>query len=164
MTIGEIILFVIALAVMLVGLAGVILPVLPGAPLIFAAVIGYGALTGFESLSKEIIITLAILTGVSLLLDWLPGIVGVKKFGGSVWGVTGSMVGMLAGLFVGGVIGMVVLSFVGAVVGEILAGRKNEQAFRAGAGSFIGFFFGVVAKFTIGSVMIGIFAWQVLFH
>ena len=165
MSVREIVYFIIALLVMLVGLAGVILPVLPGAPFIFGAAFLYAVLTGFAAIGAKTLIILGILTAISLLLDWLSSTYGVKKSGGSTLGMLGSMVGMVVGLVIPGVglVGFIVGAFIGAFLGEILAGKKYQQAARAGLGSLLGLILGGVVKFALAAVMIGIFIWQVLF-
>jgi uncharacterized protein YqgC (DUF456 family) len=161
----EITLFIIALIVMLIGLVGIILPILPGVPLIFGAAFFYALLTGFTTINSQILIIFALLTIISLFLDWLATALGVKKMGGSRAGMFGAFVGMIAGLFLPGVgiIGFIVGAFVGAFLFELLIGKEARDALRAGLGSFIGFLAGGLLKFVIGSVMIGIFIWHILF-
>jgi len=163
MSIEEILLFAFALLVMLVGLVGVIIPILPGIPLILGASFVYALITNFQAVTWSIVGIFAILTAVSLVLDWLATTYGVKKMGGSYAGMIGAFGGMIIGLFSGAIVGLIVGAFVGAVVGELLAGKKSETALRAGVGSFLGFLAGGVVKFAIGAAMIGIFVWQILF-
>ena len=165
MTWFEIVIFILALLVMLVGLAGIILPVVPGVPIIFIAALLYALLTDFATISSQTIIIFAVLTVLSLLLDWLATAVGVKKMGGSYIGMIGAFVGMIAGLLLPGVgiIGFVIGAFVGAFLFELLISKKAQVALRAGFGSFIGFIAGGLLKFVIGASMIGVFVREVLF-
>jgi len=165
MTWFEIVIFILALLVMLVGLAGIILPVIPGVPIIFGAAFLYALLTDFATISSQTIIIFAVLTVLSLLLDWLATAVGVKKMGGSYIGMIGAFVGMIVGLLLPGVgiIGFVIGAFVGAFLFEWLISKKAQVALRAGFGSFIGFIAGGLLKFVIGVAMIGLFVWEVLF-
>jgi len=154
---------VLALLIMLFGLVGILIPVLPGAPLIFLAALGYGLLTDFSDLAITALIWLGALAAISLLLDWLPGILGVKKYGGSILGMAGALAGMAIGLVIFSLPGLILGSFFGAVAGEMLSGKNSQQAMRAGLGSLVGFFVGTVFKLIIGVVMVGIFVWQVVF-
>jgi uncharacterized protein YqgC (DUF456 family) len=161
----EIIMFIIALMLMIVGMAGIILPLLPGVPIIFAAALLYGVATGFAQVTGQVILIFAILTAISLLLDWLATVIGVRKMGGSYLGMLGAFIGMIAGLLLPGVgiFGFIIGAFIGAVLFELLIGKTSKQAMRAGLGSFIGFLIGGVLRFAIGAVMIGIFIYRVLF-
>ena len=162
MSVLAVLLFVIALAVMFVGLAGVILPVLPGVPLIFGAAVLYGILTGFEDIDLTVILILAGFTVAALVVDYLANFISVRKMGGSVVGAIGAVVGLMIGIFIG-VVWIIVLPFVLAVTFELIAGRESRQALKSGMGSFVGLLFGGLTRFIIGCVMIGIFLWKVLF-
>ena len=165
MTWYEIIYFVIALAVMLFGLAGTILPIIPGVPIIFVAIVIHTLLTDFSVISGQAIVVFAVLTVASLLLDWLAGSLGVKRMGGSAAGMIGAFVGMIAGLMIpgAGLFVFILGAFAGAVVFEMLAGKESKTALKAGLGSFIGFLAGTVIKFAIGVVMIVYFIWMIIF-
>ncbi|UCG31001.1 MAG: DUF456 family protein [candidate division WOR-3 bacterium] len=162
MNILEITLFVIALLVMIIGLAGVILPVLPGIPLIFGAAVLYGILTGFEQIDIYLILVFAGLTAFGLIVDYLANYFSVKKMGGGRAGAVGAVIGLMVGIFFG-LVWIIVLPFVFAVTLELIAGREAHQALRSGIGSFVGLLFGGLTRFIIGSVMVGIFVWKVLF-
>ncbi len=164
MSAREIIFFVLALAVMLVGLAGVVLPLLPGIPLIFIAIIGYLLATGFGQMPTVVLVTLAGLTLLSFFIDWLASVYGVKRFGGTKLGMLGSLVGTIVGLVVANIPGLIIGAIIGAYAGEILAGKSSPEAWRAGFGSFFGLVTGHVLKLVMGTVMIGLFVWQVLFR
>ncbi|MEW5924722.1 MAG: DUF456 family protein [Candidatus Zixiibacteriota bacterium] len=165
MTWYEIIYFIIALIVMLFGLAGTVLPIIPGIPIIFTAFVIYAILTDFASISGQTVIVFAILTAASVLLDWLAGSLGVRKMGGSTAGMIGALVGTVVGLFIpgAGLFIFILCAFIGAVVFEMIAGRESRAAFRAGLGSLIGFLAGTVVKLAIAIIMIVYFVWVVLF-
>ena len=165
MTWVEITLFIIAVLVMLVGLAGVILPVVPGIPLIFGVALIYAAITDFIIIDSQTLIIFGVLTAVSLLMDWLATVVGVRKMGGSYLGMLGAFLGMIAGLIMpfAGIFSFIIGAFIGAFAFEFLLGKQAQVALRAGLGSFIGFLAGGLIKFVIGATMIGMFIWKVLF-
>ncbi|UCC79837.1 MAG: DUF456 domain-containing protein [Candidatus Zixiibacteriota bacterium] len=164
MTWLEIILFIAALIFMFVGLLGVILPVLPGIPLIFGVALVFSILTDFTYLSGQTIIIMGILAVISLILDWIATLFGVKRMGGSKAGIFGAFIGMIVGLFIPGVgiFGFVIGAFVGAFIFELMVNRESKKALKAGLGSFIGFLVGGVLKLVVGAVMIGMFIWHVL--
>jgi uncharacterized protein YqgC (DUF456 family) len=162
---SEIILFILAIAVMLVGLAGVVLPVIPGVPIIFGAAFLYALLTDFSTIGAQTLIIFAVLTVASMVLDWAASVMGVKKMGGSYAGMIGAFIGMIVGLSVPGIgiIGFIIGAFVGAYAMEFLINKDSRVALRAGLGSFLGFLAGGLMKFVIGAIIIGIFIWQVIF-
>lgn len=162
---SEIILFILAVAVMLVGLAGVVLPVIPGVPIIFGAAFLYALLTDFSTIGGKTLIIFAILTVASMVLDWVASVMGVKKMGGSYAGMIGAFIGMIVGLSVPGIgiIGFIIGAFAGACAMEFLINKDSRLALRAGLGSFLGFLAGGLMKFVIGAIIIGIFVWQVIF-
>jgi uncharacterized protein YqgC (DUF456 family) len=160
---GTIVLFVLTLIVLLFGLAGTIIPMLPGLPIMWAGALIYAILTGFARIGPTYLIVFGILTVVVQVLDYVANLYGAKKMGASGWGIFGALVGMLVGLFTGGVIGLVAGSFAGAILGEILIGKTGSQALKAGLGTFLGFLGGTLIKFAVGCAMLGIFLWQVIF-
>ena len=155
-------LFILTMLIMLVGLAGTILPMIPGLPIMWVGALVYAILTGFEEVGWTYLIVFGALTAVVQLLDYVANLYGAKKMGASGWGIFGAFVGMLVGLFTGGVIGLLVGSFAGAVLGEVLVGKKGSQALKAGVGTFLGFLGGTLIKFVVGCAMLGVFIWQVL--
>jgi len=158
----EILLFIGTLIIMTVGLAGVILPVLPGIPLIFAGALLYGIVTHFKEISVNLVIIFGSLAVISLIADYAANYFCVKKMGGGKAGAIGAVIGMLIGISAG-LTGIIIGSFLGAVAGELIAGKKEREALRAGTGAFLGFLLGGLAKFVLGCVMIGIFVRQTLF-
>ncbi len=158
----EILIFIIALIIMIVGLAGVFLPVLPGIPLIFGGALLYSIITGFEKITLELILIFASLTVFSLIIDYLANYLSVRKMGGGTAGAVGAVIGLLVGIFVG-LVGIILLPFVFAVMFELIAGKREGQALKAGLGAFLGLMFGGLLRFVVGCIMIGIFVWKVIF-
>lgn len=136
------------------GMAGAVLPALPGAPLVLAGMIIYGFFDGFTHLTWQFFLGQFILILFVFGVDYLAGIWGVVKSGGSKYAVWGSLVGALIGLFLLGPLGVILGPFLGAVGGELLAGKNIDQAVKAGVGTLIGFLGGVVIKLAIQSLMI----------
>jgi uncharacterized protein YqgC (DUF456 family) len=161
---GMIAAFVLTLLIMLFGLVGTILPVVPGLPIMWVGAIIYALLTGFEKIGWTYLIIFGVLTIAVQALDYLANLYGAKKMGASGWGILGAFLGMVVGLFIGGMIGLLLGPFVGAVLGEVLIGQKTaSQALKAGVGTFLGFLGGTLVKFAVGCAMLGVFLWNVLF-
>lgn len=159
--------YAIALLMVLLGLAGTVLPAIPGLPLVFAGMLLAAWAGGFEQIGFWTLVVLAVLTLLSIGIDLLASAAGAKRVGASRLAVAGSLVGTVLGLFFG-LVGVFVGPFAGAVVGELIARRKLDgtelgQATRVGLGTWFGIFVGIVLKLTLAFAMIGIFAlawWQ----
>lgn len=164
MTNGTVLLFIGSFLVMLAGLVGILIPFIPDIPVIFSAAFVFALATRFAYVGWGTIGLFAVMTVVAVLLDWLPGVLGVKKMGGSYLGMIGSAIGMVFGLAIANLPGLIVGSFVGAFSFELLGGKNGRQALRAGSGTILGFLFGGLMKFVIGTAMMGIFVWQVFFR
>jgi len=136
---------------MIMGIAGCLLPMLPGPPLSYLGLITIHFSSKIDFSSKFLIYWGIIVILVSIL-DYVIPIWGTKYFGGSKYGVWGSMAGLLAGLFIPPV-GIIIGPFLGAVVGEMLAGNK-QNALKAGFGSFIGFLAGTIVKLLVSLIML----------
>ncbi|MEK6766173.1 MAG: DUF456 domain-containing protein [Planctomycetota bacterium] len=158
----QIIILIIVLLIMLGGLSGVILPAIPSTPLIWLGIFIYAVCDGFESISWLLLLIFAVLTIISLALDYLGGVIGAKKFGATKWGLIGSVIGGIAGFFTGGIVGLIFGPFFGAVLLELIFGKDLRGAFKSGAGTLVGFIGGAIAKLAIGVIMIGIFIWEVI--
>jgi len=145
-------LVVIAIFLLVAGIVGCIVPALPGVPLSYLALV----LLRFSDKGDEVSNTLLIVYGVATvlvtILDYVIPAWGTKRFGGSKWGVWGSIVGLFAGLFMGPW-GIVVGPFVGAVVFELLGGKPSKEAIRAGWGSFIGLLSGTIVKLIVAGLI-----------
>ena len=146
-----------ALLVMILGALGTVLPVLPGTPLIFLSALGYGFYEGFNKITPLILGILFFLMLITLLIDYISGVVGAKKYGATKYGTWGSFIGLIIGLIFFNIPGLLLGPFVGAVVGEMLNGRKLEEALRVGLGTVVGMAGGAIFKATFSVAMIAIF-------
>lgn len=145
---------VLAIVFMLVGLAGTFLPVLPGIPVMFLAIAGYGWYEGFHLVTPKYLAIMGGLTILSVLVDYLAGVMGARHYGSSRTGVWGAFIGGIVGVLVGGPLGLVIGPWLGAFLGEYLQVRDIERAVQVGTGTVIGIFAGVMAKLVIGVVML----------
>jgi len=148
--------FALVLAVLffIAGFVFTVFPVLPGILIIFAGMLVYGLLAGFETLGLLFFVGQAVAVGLSYLADYAAGVWAVKKYGGSSAAVWGSIIGVLAGIFVFGPFGIILGPFLGAVAGEILAGGAPSRALRAGIGTLVGFLGATGIKLVIGAGMV----------
>lgn len=152
----EIFLIIMAGILLLVGLLGSLLPVLPGIPLSYVGIILL-QLTDRVQFSSRFLIVWGIIVVVIQVLDYFIPAWGAKRFGGSRLGIWGSIVGMIVG-FAFGPWGIVLGPFVGAMLGELMAGKRSDHALRAAFGTFIGLIVGTVAKLVVAAMLIYYYA------
>ena len=147
---------------MAAGLAGSVLPSLPGSPLILLGAFLYAWNTGFESVSWTTLLTLLILTLLGQALEFFSSALGVKRFGGSRFGMGGGILGGIIGLFLGGIFGLIMGTFLGALLLEMIHTRNMESSLKSGFGTLVGLFLGAIGKLAISIIMIGIFLVKIL--
>ena len=140
----DIVWFVIAGILMLVGIIGCFLPILPGPPIAYAGLLLLQLRSEAPFSSKFMVIWLLITIAVTVL-DYIIPAYGTKKYGGSRLGVVGTFAGLFIGLFFSPV-GIIVGPLLGALIGEYIAGKNSKQALKAAWGSFIGFLLGSLIK------------------
>ena len=138
------------------GIAGLVLPILPGPFLIFAGLTMAAWLENFDYVGTGTILLLGILMVAAFGIDFLAGALGVKRFGGSQRAVFGALVGSVVGLFFA-LPGIIFGPFIGAVIGQISNRDSFRDAGKAGLGVWLGIVLGTAAKVTIGLVMVGIY-------
>ena len=143
---------IIAIILLIAGIVGCIVPALPGVPLSYVALWLIRFTDKGDEISNRILIIWGIVTILVTILDYVIPVWGTKRFGGSKWGVWGSTIGLIAGLFLGPW-GVIVGPFVGAVVFELLGGKPSREAIRAGWGSFIGLLSGTIIKLICCGLM-----------
>jgi uncharacterized protein len=160
-TTAEIIGLSLALLIMLAGLIGSILPVIPGIPVILVAAIGHRLYFGAHSINDTVMVILIVLTLISIALDFLAGMFGANKFGATWRGAVGAIIGGIVGLFFN-LPGIILGPFIGATLFELLGDREWEKAVKAGLGATVGLLAGIVGKFAIGVVMILLFTTNVI--
>lgn len=149
-------LWIIAVILVLVGLAGTVLPALPGAPLVFLGLLIAAWADGFQKVGWFPLTLLGVLTAGTFAVDFLATSLGAKRVGASYLAIGGAVVGTIVGLFLG-IPGLLLGPFVGAVVGEYIARRDLRQAGRVGLGTWLGLVLGTAAKLGLIFLMIGLF-------
>jgi uncharacterized protein YqgC (DUF456 family) len=151
----EIVLYVLGAAALAVGLAGVVLPAIPGSALLVLGVLLVAWADGFTRVSGWTVVACAVLGAAIWAVDLAAGILGARAFGASRWAVLGSGLGLLVGLFFG-LPGIVLGPAVGALVLEYARDPDFERALRAGAGAFVGFVLGSAVKVALAFVLVGV--------
>ena len=154
--------YVIAAALIVIGLIGTILPALPGLPLVFAGMLLAAWAGNFEQVGIAMLVFLGGLTLLSIAVDFWATAMGAKRVGASRKAIIGAMLGTFAGLFFGP-IGLLLGPFAGALAGELLhrrslGGSDLGDAAKIGFGTWIGILFGVVLKLGLAFAMLGLFA------
>ena len=155
-------LYVLAALLVLVGLAGVILPALPGLPLVFAGMLLAAWVDHFDTVGPIPLAILGLLTLVSFLVDFWATAHGAKRVGASRKALVGAVLGTFAGLFFAPV-GLFVGPFAGALIGELLHGRQLHIAAKVGFGTWLGIVLAIVLKLGLAFAMLGIFAFAWFF-
>lgn len=162
MSASDVALWILTIGLMVAGLAGAVLPVLPGAALVLAGAVLGAWIDGFERVGGWTVGVLVALALLSWVLDYVAGVLGAKKVGASKQALLGAAIGTVAGLFLG-FVGVLVMPFVGAAAGEYMARRDHRAAARVGVATGLGLVVALVAKVVIAFVMIGVFVVALLF-
>jgi uncharacterized protein len=149
-----IVLWIAASVLIAIGAVGLVLPVLPGAPLIFIGALLAAWAEDFQYLGPWSLVLLGALAALAVAVDFIASAFGAKRFGASGRAVAGATIGALVGIFFGPV-GVLVGPFVGAVLGELTVRRSLAAAGRAGVGAALGLALGTAAKLAIAFAMIG---------
>ena len=144
-----------AIAFILVGLAGTVIPALPGIPMIFAGAWIIAWVGDYEHIGWVSLVFLAVLTVIGLVVDWVAQTMGAKKAGASRYGLAGSLIGTIAGIFMG-IWGILFMPLVGAFIGEYIAKRDLRVATNVGWATWIGMLAGTAIKLALSFMMIGI--------
>lgn len=152
----QILLWLLAALLIVLGFAGLILPVVPGIPLVFAGLVLLAWAENFAYVGWMTLTLLGLLALVSYGIDFLASALGAKKFGASPRAVVGAALGALAGLFFG-LVGILLGPFVGAVLGEFSRQSSVRAAAHAGVGATLGLLFGALLKIALAFAMIGVF-------
>jgi uncharacterized protein YqgC (DUF456 family) len=148
--------WVLAIALIVVGVIGTFLPVLPGAALVFGGMLLAAWIDDFQRVGWITLVILGVLTLLVFVVDIVAGLLGAKRVGASKLAIVGAAIGTVVGLFFG-LVGVLVAPFVGAFAGEVIARGQLAPAARVGFGTWIGLMMGALAKLALVLAMIGVF-------
>ena len=149
--------YALAVILILVGIAGVILPALPGLPLVFIGMLLAEWAGDFQQIGWVTLVVLGLLTLLSVAVDFFATLVGAKRVGASKKALWGAVLGTFVGIFFGP-IGLFAGPFVGALLGELWHGKEIGQATKVGLGTWLGIVLGIVLKLGVAFAMLGLFA------
>ena len=149
--------WLLAAVLVLIGVAGAVLPALPGVPLVFAGLLAAAWADDFQRVGVFTLVLLGVLTLLSFVIDFAATMLGAKRVGATKLAIVGAALGTVAGLFLG-IPGLILGPFVGAVIGELLSHGEMQQAARAGIATWMGLLFGTLAKLALVFTMLGVFA------
>jgi len=142
----------VGIVMMISGILGGILPVLPGPPLSYIGLLMLHFTERYQ-FSPRFLIIWAFITVLVYLLDYVIPVWGTRRYGGSKRGVWGSIIGLIVGLFFFPPFGIIIGPFAGAVLGELSSGKDSGSALRSGFGSFVGFMTGTLLKLITSGLM-----------
>lgn len=146
---------IVGVVLCLLAFAGALLPALPGPPLSLAALIILALATKCAPpLTITLLVVMGVVTGIVAMVDYVLPVVGAKKFGATRWGIFGSIVGMIAGIWLPPPgLGMILGSLLGAIAGELIGGKTGTAALKAGIGTFVGTVLAIAVKFAACGIM-----------
>lgn len=146
------------ISLVLIGIAGAFLPVIPGIPLVFAGLLLGAWIDDFSRVPATAMIVIGLLTLVGFLVDFFASVLTVRSVRASRQAVIGTLIGGLVGIL-GGVPGLILGTIIGAVIGEIMARQGLGQATKVGVAAGLGFILAVALKLALTLAMIAVFAW-----
>ena len=149
-------LWLLALALIVAGVAGTVLPALPGTAFVLAGIVLAAWIDDFARIGPATIVAVTTLAVLSWGLDYAAGMLGARRAGASRLAIVGAAIGTVVGLVMG-LVGVLFMPLVGAAVGEYLARRDQRRALRVGLATWVGILVGLLAKVVIAFVMIGLF-------
>jgi len=154
-------LWILSVVLIMLGLAGTVLPILPGTLLVWGGIVLGAWIDNFTRVGTTTVWVISALAVLAWALDYVAGLLGASKAGASRQALLGAAIGTVAGLFMG-FVGVLFMPLVGAAIGEYLARKDHNRAVRVGMATWIGIMVGLVAKVVLGFVMVGIFVTALL--
>lgn len=149
-------LWILCAALIVAGLAGTVLPVLPGTVLVWAGIVLGAWIDDFQRVGTTTLVVVTVLAALAWVLDYVAGLLGARKAGASRQALLGAAIGTVAGLFMG-VVGVLFMPLVGAALGEYLAQKDQTRAVRVGVATWLGIMLGLLAKVVLAFIMVGLF-------
>lgn len=149
-------LWVLCVALIAVGLAGTVLPLLPGTVLVWGGIVLGAWIDDFTRVSVTTVVVISVLAVLAWVLDYVAGLLGAQKVGASRLALLGAAIGTVVGLFMG-LVGVLFMPLVGAAVGEYLAQKDRARAAKVGLATWVGIMVGLLAKVVLAFIMVGVF-------
>jgi uncharacterized protein len=158
----DLFLYVLATALIVGGVAGAILPILPGVPMIFGGIWLAAAVDEYRHLGWGWLVAIGIVAALGIAVDFISGSLGAKKIGASPRALWGAGIGTTIGMFFG-LPGLLIGPFAGAVIGELWSGKSILRSAHVGVSTWFGMLLGIVAKVVLSFLMIGMAGVALLF-
>lgn len=158
----DIALYVLAALLMIGGLAGSILPALPGIPMVFGGIWLAAAVDGYRHLGLWWLLIIGAIGVLGIIVDFVASTLGAKRVGASSRALWGAAIGTIVGMFLG-IPGLLLGPFVGALLGELASGTSVLRSAHVGVGTWLGLLFGTLLKLVLSFLMIGFFGVAMLF-
>jgi uncharacterized protein len=158
----DIFFLIISTIIILVGMVGIFLPVLPGTWLVFAGTLLYAWGTNFQVISIGYLILFGVLASLAWGIDYLASLLTAKKYGTSKYGLIGSVLLGIIGLIIFNIPGLIIGQLLGVILGELYFGKKMQSAVKSGMVVFVGYLIGSTIKIILSSVIVVIFYIKVL--
>ena len=155
-------LWIAAIALIVLGLAGTVLPALPGTAFVLGGIVLAAWIDDFTRVGVGTLAVVAVLAVAAWVLDYAAGLLGARRAGASRQALVGAALGTVAGLLMG-VVGVLFMPLVGAAIGEYLARRDERNALRVGIATWLGILAGLLAKVALAFAMIGVFVVALVF-
>lgn len=152
----DVVLWILSAALIAAGVAGTVLPALPGTALVLGGILLGAWIDDFSRVGWGSLSVIAALAVLAWVLDYVAGMLGAQRAGASRQALIGAAVGTVVGLLMG-LVGVLFMPLVGAALGEYLARRDQRQALTVGVSTWIGIMVGLITKVVLAFVMIGIF-------
>ncbi len=155
-------LWIVAIALIVAGIVGALLPALPGAPLVFAGLVLAAWIDDFNEVGWLPLSVAGVLMVLTFVADFAATAMGAKRVGASGLAIAGAAIGTIVGIF-GGLIGIVLGPFIGAVLGELASGKSVLRAGHVGVATWVGFIVGTLVRLVLVFAMVGLFVVAYLF-
>ena len=152
----DILLWTLSGALIVIGVAGTVLPALPGTSLVLAGIVLGAWIDDFTRVGPGMLSVITVLAVLAWVLDYAAGLLGARRARASREALIGAAAGTVIGLFMG-LVGVLFMPLLGAAAGEYLAMRDGKQALKVGAATWVGLMIGLIAKVVLAFVMIGLF-------
>lgn len=148
--------WILSVALIVAGLAGTVLPALPGTALVLAGIVLGAWIDGFTRVGPWALGAVAAMAVLAWVLDYVAALLGARRAGASRQALIGAALGTVAGLFMG-LVGVLFMPLVGAALGEYLAQRDQQRAMKVGMATWLGLMAGLMAKVVLACMMVGVF-------
>jgi len=150
----EILLIILAFVLVLVGIAGIVLPLLPGIAFSWLGFLLFAFVTEFTVVSLKTVLIFLFLSFLVSALDFIVPLLGAQKYQASKNGLTGSGIGLVIGLFIAGPFGMIAGAFLGLILGEMYGGKESQEIIHVVKGALLGFLFNGFIKIALAAAML----------